>query len=167
MTVRDGDGTSGPGGADSATVTTQVQVAPGGPPPSGQPPSFTLPNHFALQYIEGATFATQIAREALITDSDFPDFGGGSLSVSKVDAAAGDQIGFVIGAGVVRSGSNLLYNNVVIGTVSGGANGSSPRHCLQRQRDPGHRGDAGQAAHLFDHVGRAGRRAGDVHHRRQ
>ncbi len=81
-----------------------------------------------LAYTENDA-ATVIAPNATVTDSDSPDFDGGSLTVSfDVNGTADDQLAIRnqgIAAGEIGvSGTDVTYGGVVIGTFGGGVNGA-------------------------------------------
>src|SRR5262249_39726966 len=77
----------------------------------------TLGLNSATTYVEGAV-AKLLAPNAAVTASG--DFGGQTLVISGL--LAEDQIGFA--SGVSLSNKNIKIGNKVIGTFSGGTNGS-------------------------------------------
>ncbi|TPN94158.1 VCBS domain-containing protein, partial [Mesorhizobium sp. B1-1-5] len=86
-------------------------------------------NSTSLNYTAGSA-ATVIAPATTITDIDSPDFGGGSLTVAfTANGTSADQLSIQnqgTGTGQIGvSGSNVTYGGTVIGTFSGGTNGSN------------------------------------------
>ncbi|MDG4889253.1 VCBS domain-containing protein, partial [Mesorhizobium sp. WSM4887] len=83
----------------------------------------------SINYTAGSA-ATAIAPTATITDIDSTNFGGGSLTVGfTANGTSADQLTIQNqGAGVGQigvSGSNVTYGGLVIGTFTGGTNGSN------------------------------------------
>lgn len=105
----------GSGGRADAIGTGPVALAP----------TFRPPDHFGTHYEDG--LPTQIAIGATLTDSDSPDFDGGSLTVTVVNATQYDQLNIqppIQMPLVVRTGNDVFYQGILIGTVSGGVNGA-------------------------------------------
>ncbi len=83
----------------------------------------------AAAYTEGAA-AAPVAPAATVTDADSADFSGGTLTVSfTANGTAADQLtvrNVGTGAGQIGvSGADISYSNTVIGTLTGGSNGSA------------------------------------------
>ncbi|WP_217578042.1 VCBS domain-containing protein [Mesorhizobium sp. GbtcB19] len=83
----------------------------------------------SLAYTAGSA-ATAIAPSATVTDIDSTDFNGGSLTVAfTANGTSADQLTIQnqgAGAGQVGvSGSNVTYGGTIIGTFTGGTNGSN------------------------------------------
>ena len=77
-----------------------------------------------LGYTENGA-ATAIAPAATVTDIDSTDLNGGSLTVHfSANGAAEDQLSILTGGGITLNGSNVEFGGQVIGTFTGGANGS-------------------------------------------
>jgi len=69
---------------------------------------------------------TPIAPDATVSDADSPDFDQGSLTVAITSgAAADDQLRIVDGAFSVEE-TDLYYQGVPVGTITGGTDGSTP-----------------------------------------
>ncbi|MBL8816975.1 MAG: choice-of-anchor M domain-containing protein [Planctomyces sp.] len=118
--VNDGDGKS------STAATRQIEVSV-----TNDSPVITN-GGLSVKYSEDA-IPVLIASAATVADPDSPYFNGGTLTVSLIAGATGaDQLGIRNqGAGNGRinlDGANVTYGiggtTVVIGTVSGGQNGS-------------------------------------------
>ncbi|MBZ9764489.1 VCBS domain-containing protein, partial [Mesorhizobium sp. CA8] len=91
--------------------------------------SGTVGNSTSINYTAGSA-ATAIAPTATITDIDSADFNGGKLTVAiTANGTSADQLTIQnqgTGAGQIGvSGSNVTYGGTVIGTLSGGTNGSN------------------------------------------
>ncbi|WP_292373465.1 VCBS domain-containing protein [Mesorhizobium sp.] len=83
----------------------------------------------SINYTAGSA-ATAIAPSGTVTDIDSADFGGGSLTVAFTsNGTSADQLAIQnqgTGAGQIGvSGSNVTYGGTIIGTFSGGTNGSN------------------------------------------
>ncbi|MET3597051.1 VCBS repeat-containing protein, partial [Mesorhizobium shonense] len=83
----------------------------------------------SINYTAGSA-ATAIAPSGTVTDIDSADFNGGSLTVAFTsNGTSADQLAIQnqgTGAGQIGvSGSNVTYGGTVIGTFSGGTNGSN------------------------------------------
>ncbi|MBV8685162.1 MAG: M10 family metallopeptidase C-terminal domain-containing protein [Alphaproteobacteria bacterium] len=67
-----------------------------------------------------------IAPDAVLTDPDSPDFGGGSLRVAFYQGgAAGDQLQVISGNFTVEE-QDLFYGGVYVGSIAGGNDESTP-----------------------------------------
>jgi hypothetical protein len=94
---------------------------------ANSPPVVT--NTSTLAYTENDP-PTQITNNATVSDSDSPDFNGGSLTVSfTANGTTDDQLTIQnqgTGPGQIGlSGSNVTYGGATMGTFSGGTNGTN------------------------------------------
>jgi Tol biopolymer transport system component len=81
---------------------------------------YTATFHPQAAYTAGGPSA-QVAAVVSVSDIDSANYGGGSLTVAiTAGAAAGDQLGIVTSSSVDVLGTDVRYNNVVVGTLSGG-----------------------------------------------
>lgn len=128
--------TSGPGFFGDATFTYHATDGVGNSTPdttvtitvTSDAPVVTLPGP-AVNYTENDP-ATIIDSGATVTDSDSPDFNGGTLTVEyTANGTADDRLEIRnegVGAGQIGvSGSNVTYGGTVIGTFTGGS-GTTP-----------------------------------------
>ena len=69
---------------------------------------------------------TPIAPEATANDADSADFDGGSLTVAFTAGATADDQLRIAGGGFSVDEADLYYQDVPIGTVAGGTDGSTP-----------------------------------------
>jgi hypothetical protein len=77
-----------------------------------------------LSYTENGA-ATAIAPAGTATDTDSPDFNGGSLTVDfSANGAAEDQLSILTDGTVTVSSGTVSVGGLAIGTVSGGSNGT-------------------------------------------
>ncbi|MFV3307729.1 Ig-like domain-containing protein [Pseudomonas sp. NY15181] len=110
------------GTGNDITLTAPINAAPVLGNLGGDSVTYTQGNGSIL--LDGTSDAT-------VTDSDSPDFNGGSLNVSIVanGVSAEDVLGILnqgTGAGQIGvSGANVTFGGTVIGSVSGGTGGSA------------------------------------------
>lgn len=109
-------------GTDSSAPVTKTVAITG----VNDAPDLTITD--TLNYTENDP-ASVIAPTAAVSDSDSPDFNGGSLTVSfSANGTTDDQLAVRNqgnGAGQIGvSGANVTYGGITIGTVSGGSNGT-------------------------------------------
>ena len=114
--VNDGDGDT------SLSIERLVDIAA-----VNDAPVLTLPSGQSL-YMEGS-LPTVLDTFATVTDSDSSDFDGGVLTVDLgATAKASDRLGIRTGSQNIGSintiGSTVRYGTIVIGTVTGGSNGT-------------------------------------------
>ncbi|PWJ86108.1 VCBS repeat-containing protein [Mesorhizobium loti] len=115
--------------ADGTTTSVTINIAGTNDAPAIDLNSGTAGTSTSLSYTAGSAAAT-IAPSATITDIDSANFGGGSLTVGfTANGAATDQLTIqnqAPGAGQITvSGNNVSYGGTLIGTFSGGTNGSN------------------------------------------
>ena len=77
------------------------------PGPQHAAPNFSIPMQAPQFFVENAAAGTFIARQAVLSDPDSPNFGGGWMTVSKAGATATDHLEIKDGDGIVRSGATL------------------------------------------------------------
>ncbi|MFV1965127.1 MAG: DUF4347 domain-containing protein [Pirellulaceae bacterium] len=124
--------------AGSASVVTSWSVPTSGKwvaagvsvkPVANQAPTIGLPGG-AVNYTENDP-ATVIDGAASVSDTDSPDFDTGTLTVDfTANGTANDRLAINhqgTGAGQIGvSGSNVTYQSTLIGTFTGGTDGSTP-----------------------------------------
>ena len=102
--------------SNSANVLVNVKTA-------DTPPVIAL-NAVVATYTEGNPPVT-LAPGAAVAYNDGTNFPGGSLTVSlSANGTPADQLTIQSLGGITLSGANVLFNNNIIGNVSGGANGT-------------------------------------------
>ncbi|WP_245264354.1 VCBS domain-containing protein [Mesorhizobium sp. LNHC232B00] len=121
LTVKSFDGT--------ATQTIDVTITGTNDAPFIDLNSGTSGTSTNISYTAGSA-ATAIAPSATVTDIDSADFNGGKLTVAfTTNGTATDQLTIQnqgTGAGQIgTSGSNVTYGGTIIGTFTGGTNGSN------------------------------------------
>jgi len=82
-------------------------------------------NDSSVTYAEGDP-PTPIAPEAIVSDSDSADFEEGSLVVAFTAGGTADDLLRVVGGDFVVEESDLYYQGVPIGAITGGTDGSTP-----------------------------------------
>ncbi len=117
FTLNDGDG------ATSASRSVNVNVGN-----VNTPSTVDLNTGGPLTYIENDA-PTLFATSATVVDGDSIDFFGGYVRVSATTGGAFQDNFSLLNQGtgpgqVSRSGNNVLYEGVIVGTISGGSNGS-------------------------------------------
>ncbi|ARE42344.1 hypothetical protein RGUI_4318 (plasmid) [Rhodovulum sp. P5] len=116
-------GTAGDGSGDG--IFTRVFGPEGGMVPANASPD--LDNVAQVVDFEVATIGTPalIDNSFDLTDADSADFNGGSVALRYVDwhAGASDQLSIIAGKGITVSGTDVLYDGTVIGTVDATDNG--------------------------------------------
>ncbi|HEY0130051.1 MAG TPA: Ig-like domain-containing protein [Allosphingosinicella sp.] len=79
----------------------------------------------SVGYAEGDP-VTPLAPEATVSDPDSADFDGGSLTVAFTSGGTADDQLRIAGGGFFVEEADLYYQDVAIGTITGGADGSTP-----------------------------------------
>ncbi|TPK76973.1 adhesin, partial [Mesorhizobium sp. B2-4-18] len=115
--------------ADGTHTSVHIDILGTNDAPAIDLNSGTAGTSTILNYTAGSA-ATAIAPAATITDIDSANFGGGSLTVGfTANGAATDQLTIqnqAPGAGQITvSGNSVSYGGTLIGTFTGGTNGSN------------------------------------------
>ncbi|BCG93589.1 beta strand repeat-containing protein [Mesorhizobium sp. 131-2-1] len=117
------------GSANSNTATSTIHVTAVNDAPVLDLDSASAGTSTSINYTVGSA-AAAIAPSATVTDVDSPDFNGGSLTVAFTsNGTSADQLTIQnqgVAAGQIGvSGSNVTYGGTIIGTFSGGTNGTN------------------------------------------
>jgi cadherin domain-containing protein/Big-like domain-containing protein len=108
----------------SLTRTDTINVFPVNDAPVVDLNGATNGTSTTVSYTENDA-VTVIAPSAIVTGIDSSDFNGGSLRVAFAqNGTSSDQLSIMTDAAVSMAGTSVSVNGTVIGTVSGGSNGS-------------------------------------------
>jgi len=125
LSIDDG-GNSGDGGSLTADATATIDITPVNDAPLLDLDYFTAGNNAVATFDEGSS-PIFLAYDATF-DDDNANWDGATLTVSIAGATAGDQLTiFDEGTGPGElgvSGSNITYEGDIVGTWSGGVNGT-------------------------------------------
>ena len=120
--LADGDGNNEGFGSDTLVVNTAIDIAP-----INDVPAATNLAGDSVSFIEdGAPVKLDAGGNAVITDGDSENFGGGELTVAITSglSAGEDVLGFDTSGDVSLAGDVVSVGSVQIGTVAGGTAGN-------------------------------------------